>query len=210
MKQYRILCFGDSITYGAWDSAGGWVDRLKRHFHVNFLSVRDVDKVVVLNLGVGGELSRGLAHRIAPEIEVRLSASWIPSVIIAAGINDTRAKGRPENYQSSNEDLINNLQKTITDAKRFVSRLLIVGLTPVLEPCHFKEYFYFNNRIKDFDMEISRLAIEHSIPYVPLFDDMVKKAQTKNLISDDLLHPNDNGHQYMFSRILPYVADLIH
>ena len=26
----RILIFGDSITYGAWDKEGGWVQRLRK------------------------------------------------------------------------------------------------------------------------------------------------------------------------------------
>jgi len=26
----NILVFGDSITYGAWDEEGGWVQRLRK------------------------------------------------------------------------------------------------------------------------------------------------------------------------------------
>lgn len=26
----RILVFGDSIVYGAWDTEGGWAERLKK------------------------------------------------------------------------------------------------------------------------------------------------------------------------------------
>lgn len=52
----RILIFGDSITYGAWDSEGGWADRLKRWAHQHYLA--NGTKLQVINLGIGAILAR--------------------------------------------------------------------------------------------------------------------------------------------------------
>ena len=70
--QKRILIFGDSIVYGAWDSEGGWVDRLKRDAHKLYFDTKGETKIQILNCGIGGETSRGLLKRVEQEILSRI------------------------------------------------------------------------------------------------------------------------------------------
>jgi lysophospholipase L1-like esterase len=48
----RVLVFGDSIAQGFWDSEGGWVERLRKHY--NSLALEDLksnQQPEIFNLG---------------------------------------------------------------------------------------------------------------------------------------------------------------
>lgn len=86
----NILCFGDSITYGEYDGVfGGWVDLLKREFLSRFHSGKN--EVLVFNLGIGGETSKGILKRFSIESEARKSDEK-NIVFLAFGANDLAIK----------------------------------------------------------------------------------------------------------------------
>ncbi len=60
----RVLIFGDSITYGAWDTEAGWVERLKREAHRQTIQSEGKSKIQILNLGIGGDSSTKILKRM--------------------------------------------------------------------------------------------------------------------------------------------------
>jgi acyl-CoA thioesterase I len=201
----RILAFGDSITYGAGDSQGGWADRLKKEFHQAKLS-EEADHQL-FNLGIGGDTSRGLLKRIDPEVQIR--TKWPVTVLIAIGVNDTRAIDTKDNYEVPLEEYKDNVLKIIQIAKKYTKKILIIGLTPVTHPeLDFKKYWYFNQRIEQYNEALKAIAQQESLPFVELFSPMQAENIEDYFIKDGL-HPNDKGYSFMLDRIKPEVIKLI-
>lgn len=204
----RVLVFGDSITYGAWDSQGGWCDRLKQFYHTQAFQMNGHILTQVYNLGIGGETSKGLVARFENDLEVRYSASWQPYILIAAGINDTRGINGETNIQVPIEDFKTNLNNLIETAKRHTPKVLLVGLTPIRDDViQFKEFTYVTTRIQQYDAAITELAAQHAIEKVALFDAML--PWRADIYAPDGLHPNDKGHKLMFDHIQPAVERLL-
>ncbi|MHB1864789.1 MAG: SGNH/GDSL hydrolase family protein [Candidatus Saccharimonadales bacterium] len=200
----RILAFGDSITYGAGDSQGGWADRLKREFHQAKLN-EDSDHQL-FNLGIGGDTSRGLLQRIDSEIQIR--TKWPVAVLIAIGVNDTRAIDTKDTYEVPPEEFKDNVKKIVEVAKKYTKRILIIGLTPVdKEILDFKNYWYYNSRIKQYNETLKAIAREENLPFIELLKPMSQKVSAY-LISDGL-HPNDKGYEFMLERIRPRVLEMV-
>ena len=76
----NILVFGDSITYGAWDKDGGWVQRLRKFLDENY------EDFFVCNLGVSGNNSDDLLKRFEFETEQRIKEEKKTIFIFAIGI----------------------------------------------------------------------------------------------------------------------------
>lgn len=70
MKIARIYVFGDSITYGAWDTQGGWCDRIKHKLHQLKNDPSYGIKFQMFNLGIDGENSRSLSNRFETELKI--------------------------------------------------------------------------------------------------------------------------------------------
>lgn len=62
----QILVFGDSIAYGSWDKAGGWVQRLR-----TFIEEKYPEEHLVYNLGVSADTTDSLLERLEIEIKKR-------------------------------------------------------------------------------------------------------------------------------------------
>ncbi len=188
----RLLIFGDSIAYGDWDSAGGWVDRLKRENNSSFLENGGVTKTQAVNLGVGGDTTSKLLVRMKNEIDARISASWPLAIFIAIGINDSRTiSGKPE---ATIDKFQANLGKLIEIAKNYTTRIVLLGTTPLPKSqVEFKDYLYDDERLKLYDAEIKKIAAVEKVDYLPLRP-AFEKAGVESLFCFDSLHPNDNGH----------------
>lgn len=204
----RILVFGDSQTYGGWDSEGGWCDRLKRYYHARTVQANGRVKTQVLNLGIGGETTRGLLARMEIEIEARLSANWPLSIVIAIGINDSRSIKSPANVLVPVEEYRKNLDDLLQRAKNHTKNVLMVGLTPVRDDTlQYSDLIYYDSRIKQYDEVMSNAASAHAIEKVQLFD--ILYPFRHEIFSWDGLHLNDKGHAAIFGHIRPAVDRLI-
>lgn len=206
MNQYRILCFGDSIIYGAWDTSGGWVDMLRRHFHKKYME--DGTKTQVFNLGIGGELSSGLLKRIENEIEARNNPNWKLLIVISTGANDSRAKRTPDNYEGDVETYRKNLERIIKISQKYTSKIVCVGLHAVNEKLSFKDFYYNNKRFVIFDDTGKKLCESMKIDWVEIHNEMRACKNSEELFYD-MIHPNDKGHQWIFEKVLPIVQNKI-
>lgn len=212
----QILIYGDSITEGFWDSAGGWADRVKRSFYQAYThDGLQGEHHMVYNLGVSGDTLNDIAERFESEIHPRIHPGHKTAVIIAAGINDSRAHdtqdnviSTPEVYRADLELLAQQVIGTIGDPN-----IMFVGLTPVdesktnpRETSH--KTFITNDRIRMFDDVLLSFCAEFEFAYVPLFDKFMESGAT-GLLSEDGLHPNDKGHELIAEQVAKQLSSLM-
>ena len=187
------LCiFGDSITQGSSDSQGGWAQRLKKY------SENKSDKVHIL--GVDGATSSDLLQRF----EVEASARRPDVIIFAIGINDS-VYYLNKRAETSLSQFTENIKQLITLAKKFTNNIIFLGLTCVDErktqPIPWNNWFYSNEKIKQYDLIIKETSQKEKIHYLELFS----LLSTDDLV--DGLHPSDRGHQKMFEKVETFLEE---
>lgn len=128
-----------------------------------------------------------------------------PNIIIfAVGVNDAQFIHSTNSNRISDNDFRNNLKKLHEIAKKFTTKIIFVGLTPVDEsktkPIPWNaDKTYTNERIKKFDQIIENFCSENNLKFIPIND---------LLNNDDLidgLHPNTQGHIKIFERTKPEI-----
>ena len=196
----RILVFGDSITYGALDKEGGWVQRLRKFLDKNFTKL-DID---VYNLGISGDTPEDLLERFEFETKQRMKEGEKIIVIFSIGINDSQYIHDKNSLRTSLERFRENIKNLIKSANRFTSKIVFVGLTPVDEsktipiPWN-KNKSYKNEYIQKYNEIIKLVCKENKLYFVDIFENYMK-LNYKNLLKDGL-HLNSEGHEKLFEII---------
>ena len=203
----QILVFGDSITYGAWDKEGGWVQRLRKFLDEKNLTDPDF-YCLVYNLGVSGNNSKDLLERFEFETKQRLEENEETIIIFAVGINDSQFVHSENKNRISLENFKKNLQELINLAKNFSSKIVFLGLTPVDEtkttPIPWNtDKSYKNEYILKYNEIIKTVCEENKIYFVELFEKL-KEINYQKLL-DDGLHPNSEGHKKIFEIIKDFL-----
>lgn len=207
MTKTRVLIFGDSLVYGAWDSQGGWCDRLKRRLHKFTLDAQNEVKFQVLNLGIGGNTSQALLTRFESEILARYRPDWPAVIIIAVGANDTRyvEEERPVVLK---EVYRQNLKKLIEIARKHTNQILLVGISPVANDIQpFKQTLVSNSLLKAYDEIMSQVAEEVGVQKVSVMEEL--QAAKLPVHARDGVHLNDAGHEMVESMVWGKVKKLI-
>ena len=203
----RILVFGDSITYGAWDKEGGWVQRLRKFLDEKSLTDPDF-YCLVYNMGVSGNTSNGLLERFEFETKQRLKEGEETIIIFAIGINDSYFVHSENSHRVLTEKFKDNIQKLIKLAQKFSSKIIFVGLTPVDEtkttPIPWDtDKSYRNEYIKQYNQTIREICREKKIYFIEIFEKL-KGADYQKLLEDGL-HPNSDGHQRIFEIVKDFL-----
>lgn len=203
----RILVFGDSITYGAWDTEAGWVERLKRNAHKQTIESEGANKLQIINLGIGGDSSTKILKRMPSEIESRHSASWPFVFVITYGANDERSiYGKVE---TSIEQFEANTKEIIAIAKKHSDKILFAGIPPIgKQVVEFKGQEYSDERVKQYEQRLQAIIEEAGLSFVsirPAFE----QAGLESLYAYDSIHPNDKGHQLIYETVKPKLEELL-
>ena len=198
----NILVFGDSITYGAWDKDGGWVQRLRKFLDENY------EDFFVCNLGVSGNNSDDLLKRFEFETEQRIKEEKETIFIFAIGANDSQFIHSQNNLKISLEKFKENIQKLIGLTQKFSPKIIFVGLTPVDEtkttPIPWNtDKSYKNEFIQKYNEIIKTVCKENRIYFVEIFKKL-KEVNYQKLL-DDGLHPNSDGHQKIFEMVKDFL-----
>ncbi len=200
----KILVFGDSISWGAFDTkAGGWVERLKTYFLGNYKE-RDIS---VYNLSVSSNDTRGVLEFLEQDIK-RINKIEFEdlTLLFSIGSNDPRYVDVEQNVVVSESEFIENIKSIIELAKSFSSRVVFTGLTVVDEnltlPWNGNEYWK-NQDLKRYDEIISQLCEKYGVDFISLFG-----LLTINDL-DDGLHPNSEGHRKIFEKVREYFEKLL-
>ena len=195
----RILVFGDSIVYGAWDreKEGGWVQRLRKLLDEKHFIESDFD-YSVYNLGVSGNTTGELLERFEFETKQRVEEGEEMIIIFQIGINDSQFVISQNGLRTLSEKFRENIKELISSAKKFSSKVIFIGLTPVNEekttPIPWNpDKIYKNENIKRNDEIIKSVCKKNNIYFVEIFEKWLK-SDYKNLLEDGL-HPNSEGHK---------------
>jgi len=206
----RILIFGDSITYGAWDTMrGGWADRLKVFCMERELENPEFD-YSVYNLGISGDNSEDLLKRFEFEIKQRLEEDDGIINIIAVGVNDSQFVYSKNNFRILPDKFKNNLKKVVDLSKKFSSKMIFVGLAPVDElktsPIPWNiDKAYKNEYISNYNKIIKSICQENDVYFIDMFNEF-NKIDYKKLLEDGL-HPNSEGHRKMFEIVRDFLTE---
>lgn len=196
----NICVFGDSITYGAWDEAGGWVDRLRSYLHGLTLASHFQSYYFLYNLGIPGDTTADVIKRFSAECEARE-----PHVIIfAVGINDSRWQEPGHAPHVTEAAFRENIAKLIVAARRITPAVVFIGLTPVderrtmpFEPdCAFE-----NKRILHYNDIVRQITKDEKVLFLDVHSAISIDTDLK-----DGLHPNRNGHEKLFILIRDFLT----
>jgi lysophospholipase L1-like esterase len=210
----QVFLFGDSITYGMWDTKGGWAGRLREYLDQRALTnstpegLNTTDYVTCYNCGIPGEMSTGLAARIRSEFESRYNQEQENILVIAIGINDTHYNFESDSIGVSKEEYLQNLKQMLQFAKGYSQKILFVGLTPVDEErCHplfwQSQNSYSNELIKEYDQALKDFCQKEEVPLVEIYDRFINMDYPR--LMEDGIHPNGEGHQMMFEAIKDFL-----
>ena len=186
-----ILCFGASIVWGRGDNSfGGWVGHLKKHFEA-----QDYYNSVY-NLGIPGDTSTGLLERLEVECRVRTKKKRLDDkfvTLIGIGHNDLKFVGKQTKSNTPLEIFRENILKIIKIAKKYSSKVIFVGLTPVNEKLTtpYENTTLFNKQIKQYN-QIIKECCNSKILFLDFFEEWIHNPKYIDWLGDGL-HPNEKG-----------------
>lgn len=205
----KLIIFGDSIAQGCWDDEGGWPVRLLNE--VNKKQLDEAEPYKDYNMtyirGVSGDTSRGLNNRIMREMEP-MSTNSHTTVVIAIGFNDSIAEDGGNRVPK--EETRENLEEIIEKCREEADELIFVGMTPVDESRtdplpNEPGSSYLNSEVKEYEEIVREVAEEHSMKFIPLFDQL--KGESWNEKLWDGVHPNSEGHKRIFEIVKPEIFE---
>jgi lysophospholipase L1-like esterase len=212
----RVLAFGASTMQGYWDSQGGWVDRLKRHYdHLQMKAFTRKDftdeQPKVMNLGISGDSTIGLLRRIDIEAAARQNAKGVSFLFSIgtnnAGVENGRNISSPLEYRS-------DLEQLVEKARQYSDKIILVGIHAVNEqltnPLAWMDLRFTNDRLYEFERAMRDMCQSQNIPHVAVFETFQDEAaKGHNLLAHDGLHPNDDGHELIFQLVRPVLDEVL-
>jgi lysophospholipase L1-like esterase len=165
----------------------------------------------VYNLGIPiDETTEDILSRIEVELKARTTPEFKSEniVIFAIGINDSQFVHSEGKHGVSIDKFKDNIQKLISLAQKFSSKIIFVGLTPVDEtkttPIPWNaDKSYKNGYIKKYNEVIKKVCEENKIYFIEIFEKL-KELNYQELLEDGL-HPNSSGHQKIFEIVKDFL-----
>lgn len=200
-----ILCFGDSLTFDRGDGEnGGWFAKLRKFYETKSFYHG------VYNLGICGDTSTDLLKRFDVEADARVKFNRKSDeylILIAIGLNDSRAIENTDYVKVSKEEFKENINLLADKAIAKKTKVAFIGLTPT-DPKLEKGYegtFFFNDRIKEYNQIIKETCNKKNIPFLDIIDDWMKEDYL-DLLSDGI-HPNAKGYEKLFLSIKDFLIE---
>ncbi len=209
----RVLVFGASITQGFWDSEGGWVARLRKHYDKLQIDNPKTDQPVIFNLGISADTVGDVLKRFVPETEARKRFGDV-AFVFSVGTNDAAVGAyRAKDFKSSPSQYKKELTQLILTAKKYSNQILLVGLPSCDEakttPVNWANVHYTNERIKIIENAIKEVAEEQSVTFVPVYNEFKKRQDSGVDNFFDGLRPNNNGHELIVNLVKPELEKLL-
>lgn len=201
-----VLFFGDSIAFGAWDEAGGWVERIHKQVNKKVIDSNFLYYEHIYNLGICGDTTTSLLNRLEEEIVPRIrdeeDTQYV--VVFAIGINDSQINKTTGKSKVLLDTFKNNLAQLLQKSKKYSSKIIFISPTPVdeamiqAEPSE-PDQSYTNESIKKFHKILQEFCEEQHLLFIDVFNIWIGKDYKELLI--DGLHPNTKGHEEMYQMI---------
>jgi len=196
----HILVYGDSTTYGAWDSKGGWVDRLRGRFFKGNTAGKKY--LLVYNLGISGGTTNLIVKRFDNETAIRLDDDPGNDTIFifSGGGNDAMWIPSKKKNQVPLPRFKKNIHTLIKKARKYSSKMVFLGIKPCDEtkttpiPWHPIGSYRMSHFAK-YNEALKRICEEEKVPFINAFS----KFNNRKFIStlEDGIHPLDKGHAMM-------------
>jgi acyl-CoA thioesterase-1 len=202
-----VYCFGDSITYGAWDiERGGWANRLRNH--LDDLQLKDSSLYYLCyNLGIPGDTTDGLAERFDIELAVRKrhDKGEESIFVFAFGANDSVFKPTKNDFSVPIDRFVANMDAVIRKASAISQKIILVNILPCDEAILADRYIgkdkvRLNSNVEAYNKALATFAADRKLPLVDVYSEYVKR-DFKLLLSEDGLHPNEKGHEVIFQEV---------
>ena len=200
----QILVFGDSITYGAWDLEGGWVQRLRKY--LDKINLTTNSYYLIYNLGVSGDTTDDVLYRFKFESEQRLCKEEETIIIFAIGTNDCGYLKSKKSLKISKNKFKVNIKSLINCAKAISDKIIFLGLTPVDETktnllAWNKDVYCKNNYIKAYDQILKEMC-KPPLHFIEVYNNL---GDYRGLLEDGD-HPNSKGHDEIFKIVKDYLV----
>lgn len=192
MNNMKIVCIGDSLTYGyGLYKEKCWVDILRKTLDVR-----------VLNRGVNGDTSAGMLSRSFRDVVENKP----DIVIIMGGSNDFIAGYNIDRVQE-------NIVELIKEAHQFGIRPIVGIQIAADERLALKrwsadiDYNEINVKIKEYRNWIIKYCMENQIDYVDFYKVIEENRQCIEAedIYIDGLHPTEFGHDVMSKCVIEVI-----
>ncbi len=203
----NVLIFGASITWGAWDREGGWVQRLRKFVDEKNISDPNYD-YKVYNLGISGDTTEDVLRRFENEAKERESAEET-IIMFSIGVNDSQFVHDKKDMRVRLEKFEENIKKLIKLSKKYSSKIIFVGFSPIDQskvdpiPWAKEKKSYRKNLVEMFDNKVKEICKEKNIYFIEVYD-KVKKGYERLLI--DGVHPNSGGHEKIFQIVKEFLV----
>lgn len=200
----KILVFGDSIGWGAFDiEKGGWVERLKI-FYLKSFKQRGVS---VYNCSISSDTSKGVLNRIESTVDNILKIENEEIIFLfSIGTNDAAYLNSKDNFEIPIEIFKENINKIIEKAKKYSNKILFTGFPKANEfkSMPWEDYtegkiYWENSELKNYEDELKKICLNKNIPLIEIWD---------LLVNEDLpdgIHPNDLGHNKIYEKVKDYM-----
>jgi len=192
----KIAIFGDSISYGVWDTVGGgWFSRLRKYYEMKSQEHQ------FYNFSICGYTSDDLVK----VVKFETSLKKLDIAFVAIGINDAGFIENKNKPWVSQKRFEKNIQKIHQILKVNVKKIIFVGLTKVNEKktdpiVYSRLHFYYNDRIKQYNDLINEYCIINKLDFIDVYSEFKIKY-----INNDGLHPNSLGQKYIFEKVKLYL-----
>ncbi len=196
----QLVIIGDSGVYGWGDrDGGGWSERLRK----NWMILKEAP--IIYSLGIRGDGLEKVAKRWKKEWGSRgeLRRKVPDALLLSIGLNDTARIGRPDGRpQLSAEAYRFGLRQLLKEIKSETFTMMM-GLTPVNE-----EYmpfadclWYSNESIEIYEAQIEKACLDVGVPFLPLYQKMIREKDWQSWIEPDGIHLNSKGHEWIYKKI---------
>ncbi len=196
-KPTSICIFGDSISWGAWDTEkGGWVNRL--WFHV--AKREESDYVEIYNCSISGGTTETILERFEREAKIRSA----DALIFQTGGNDAAYEHKPGNYLVTPEKFKENLEEIIRRAKKVTKNIIFTDLKNCDEskttPVPWIDIYYTNENIRKYSQIMEEICRKNGVLFLDI-------PPLEDGDFDDGLHPNAQGHGKVFVRARDFLKE---
>jgi lysophospholipase L1-like esterase len=214
MQKTQIVCIGASTTYGVGGSKGGWPDLLKSELHQLMYGEDNLGELCeIYSIGVPGAVISDMVDRTELLLKTIRKPNRKMVSILQGGSNNAKAVDSPDNFISTPEEYRQELSHFLQLIKRNSDEAICMGLFPMdqekvmpkVSAIDGKKVYFPNERIALFEKVLQEVVGELKIEFVPMFEKAVTINWTQDYQYVDGIHPNDNGHQWLYDQIKPSV-----
>jgi lysophospholipase L1-like esterase len=199
----NVLVFGDSLSWGAWDRRGGWVQRLRA-----FLDERSINEKIydplLYNESISGNTTMHLLERFEFETKQIVREGSVEMLIFAIGANDAGFfKSKNANW-TDKKQFETNIRKLIELGRRFTDKIIFIGIFPADEknslPVSWApDLYYYNKYFREYNDIIKSVCKNDNIIFIDIFQIFSKLDYSKMI--EDGVHLNSLGHEKMFETV---------